>query len=149
MTHIGVRAPILTKFPLASLAPTADTLPAWKALSKYPADMHRHWTLQTYDALPVLWTAYAMMIDITAGPLSLCPRHDSDCRVPSLLSLRHLDFKADNIVKEPSASAPMLNSPPQSQREESSGHLDKFANVDYRPVELNSPVPSLGAPYWL
>ncbi|PBK62241.1 hypothetical protein ARMSODRAFT_1089232 [Armillaria solidipes] len=42
----------------------------------------------------------------------------------------------------------MSNSPsPQPQRAELLGDLDQFANVDYRPVELHSPVPSLCAPY--
>lgn len=40
-----------------------------------------------------------MMIDITAGSLSLCPLHDSDCCVPALLSLRYLDCKPMRIVR--------------------------------------------------
>ncbi|PBK86261.1 hypothetical protein ARMGADRAFT_1086736 [Armillaria gallica] len=39
-----------------------------------------------------------MMIDINAGSLSLCPRHDSDCCVPALLSLRYLDCKPMSIL---------------------------------------------------
>ncbi|KAK0207571.1 hypothetical protein IW262DRAFT_1302643 [Armillaria fumosa] len=43
----------------------------------------------------------------------------------------------------------MLTSPPQSQREELSGDLNQFSNVDHRPTELDdSPVSGPAAPYW-